>query len=129
MIAYNNNFQMLMYFCLASIPLVLLLRKAGARRRRAGDHRMSTQYTEEVRYFFGRNCALVCFVIVGGCAVGPNFTRPVPPAAARYTPKLLTRTVARLKARRNRLRLGATSRAIGGICSVPTPSEESSNKR
>lgn len=48
---------------------------------------MSTQYTEEVRYFFGRNCALVCFVIVGGCAVGPNFTRPVPPAAARYTPE------------------------------------------
>lgn len=30
-VAYNNNFQLLMYFCLASIPLVLLLRKARAR--------------------------------------------------------------------------------------------------
>ncbi len=29
-VAYNNNFQLLMYCCLAAIPLVLLLRKAGA---------------------------------------------------------------------------------------------------
>jgi NodT family efflux transporter outer membrane factor (OMF) lipoprotein len=28
---------------------------------------------------------LVCVLIVGGCAAGPDFTRPVPPPAARYT--------------------------------------------
>src|SRR6202034_454489 len=28
---------------------------------------------------------LVCALSVGGCAVGPNFTRPTAPAAARYT--------------------------------------------
>jgi NodT family efflux transporter outer membrane factor (OMF) lipoprotein len=34
-------------------------------------------------------CATIgsCAAIAGGCAVGPNFTRPVPPAAARYTPE------------------------------------------
>ena len=30
MIAYNDDFQLMMYMCLAAIPLVLLLRKGGA---------------------------------------------------------------------------------------------------
>lgn len=32
-----------------------------------------------------RAAALACAAAIGGCSVGPNFTRPVPPAAARYT--------------------------------------------
>src|SRR3979490_2050965 len=28
---------------------------------------------------------LACILGLGGCAVGPNFTRPTPPSAARYT--------------------------------------------
>jgi MFS transporter, DHA2 family, multidrug resistance protein len=32
MIAYNDNFKMMMWLCLASIPLVLLLRRAGSTR-------------------------------------------------------------------------------------------------
>ena len=31
MVAYNDDFQLMMYLCLAAIPLVLLLRKGGAR--------------------------------------------------------------------------------------------------
>jgi hypothetical protein len=31
MIAYNNNFKLMMVLSLAAIPLVLLLRKSGAR--------------------------------------------------------------------------------------------------
>lgn len=41
---------------------------------------------------FCRTCAprvraivLACALSVGGCAVGPNFTRPTAPSAARYT--------------------------------------------
>jgi DHA2 family multidrug resistance protein len=30
MVAYNDDFQLMMYLCLAAIPLVLLLRKGGA---------------------------------------------------------------------------------------------------
>jgi NodT family efflux transporter outer membrane factor (OMF) lipoprotein len=33
----------------------------------------------------GRAIVLACVLIFGGCAVGPNFTRPTPPPAARYT--------------------------------------------
>jgi DHA2 family multidrug resistance protein len=29
MIAYNNDFKLMMVLCLASVPLVLLLRKGG----------------------------------------------------------------------------------------------------
>ena len=32
-----------------------------------------------------RAIVLACVLSVGGCAVGPNFTRPAPPSAARYT--------------------------------------------
>src|SRR5271163_3822625 len=32
-----------------------------------------------------RAIALACALSVGGCAVGPNFTRPTAPSAARYT--------------------------------------------
>lgn len=32
-----------------------------------------------------RAAALACAAAIGGCSVGPNFTRPEPPAAARYT--------------------------------------------
>src|SRR5271168_5072430 len=31
-----------------------------------------------------RAIVLACSLSVGGCAVGPNFTRPTAPAAARY---------------------------------------------
>jgi hypothetical protein len=30
MVAYNDDFQLMMYLCLGAIPLVLLLRKGGA---------------------------------------------------------------------------------------------------
>jgi NodT family efflux transporter outer membrane factor (OMF) lipoprotein len=33
----------------------------------------------------GRAIVLACVLGFGGCAVGPNFTRPTPPPAARYT--------------------------------------------
>jgi NodT family efflux transporter outer membrane factor (OMF) lipoprotein len=32
-----------------------------------------------------RSLMLLMFVLLSGCAVGPNFTRPTPPAADRYT--------------------------------------------
>jgi hypothetical protein len=32
-----------------------------------------------------RVLVLACALSVGGCAVGPNFTRPTAPSAARYT--------------------------------------------
>src|ERR1700733_14470061 len=33
----------------------------------------------------GRAIMLACVVVFGGCAVGPQFTRPAPPPATRYT--------------------------------------------
>jgi hypothetical protein len=33
----------------------------------------------------GRAIVLACVLALGGCAAGPNFTRPTPPPAARYT--------------------------------------------
>src|ERR1700690_2343611 len=33
--------------------------------------------------------AVLCLLSLGGCAAGPDFTRPVPPPASRYTAEAL----------------------------------------
>jgi NodT family efflux transporter outer membrane factor (OMF) lipoprotein len=40
---------------------------------------------ESLRTGMGAMIALACAVSLGGCAVGPDFTRPTAPAASRYT--------------------------------------------
>src|ERR1700733_330362 len=36
-----------------------------------------------------RASMVLCVLSVGGCATGPDFTRPVPPSATRYTAETL----------------------------------------
>jgi hypothetical protein len=46
---------------------------------------MDLGWFRKVRAPRARAIMLACVLDLGGCAVGPNFTRPTSPSAARYT--------------------------------------------
>jgi NodT family efflux transporter outer membrane factor (OMF) lipoprotein len=50
--------------------------------------------------------ALSCVLSLGGCAAGPNFTRPVAPSSARYTADTLRGEVATTDAKTQHIALG-----------------------
>ena len=85
MIAYNNDFKMMLILSLVAAPAVVLLRitkKAAADEAAGGGGMMNVRRALAA-------ALLGLTTVVAGCKVGPNFKRPDAPATERYTQQKL----------------------------------------
>ena len=124
MIAYNDNFKLMLWLSLAAIPL-LLVAAQGRRRaaqRRSGRRRVIRACCADRHHWNTRAdarplCCCACWRRSRRVSVGPNFKRPEPPAAARYT-SIHSPLETATRPARNMWRSGKRSRATGGRCSA-----------
>ena len=123
MIAYNDDFKLMMVLTLCAVPLVLLLRR-GARSegRRTGGDRMNASHVHFAAAADGRFASRS----LAGCAVGPDFhagrSRPPPIATRPSRLQLEAAATPRAAASRSTSRSARSSgpRAGGSASARPT---------
>ncbi len=106
MIAYNNDFKLMLILTLCAVPLVAAAatRSTAARHRRPGDRGMNAPHRN------GLLAALAARPVLAGCASGPDFKRPEPPATQAVSHRRRCRRTWAVPASRAGLRARRRSR-------------------